>query len=158
MNVSDIVGNAGLGKGTFYTYFNSKLDLVSYFASDILDQMVNELNEISYSSDKAKTIKNIIEVIFNYNEKNKDIIKSLYHSFIGSGNLNEWEAIYSKLYNCVEELLFSKKDNYTNLKSQIIVGTIEHAAEQSYIFVKEDSVDVEKRKLIVAEILSDIIS
>lgn len=157
MNVSDIVDDAGFGKGTFYTYFDSKLDLVSYFASVILDEMVNELNEIPYNKDKSKTIKNILEVIFNYNKKNKDIIESLYHSFIGSGNLNEWESIYSKFYDRVEELLFSKKDSSTNLKAQIIVGTIERAAEQSYIFIKENSVDVEKRKKLVREMLTDII-
>lgn len=156
MNVSDISHQAGFGKGTFYTYFKSKNELIGYFANSILDEMIVELKELSSTIDQSQTLYQIIEIIFENNKNNREIIKALFHSYMGADNLNEWEDMYKEFYNSLEKLLFEEYSKNSFIKTQTIVGMIEYSAEQGYIFLNENEEDIRKRKEILFELAKKV--
>lgn len=156
MNVSDISHEAGFGKGTFYTYFKSKNELIGYFANSILDDMITELEKLNYNSNQSETLFQIIEIIFENNRKNSEIIKALFHSYMGTSNLNEFDNMYKKFYSCIEKLLFEEYSKETLIKTQTVVGMIEYSAEQGYIFLNESDEHIKKRKAVVYDLSKNI--
>lgn len=72
-SITDIVSKAGVAKGTFYLYFKDKYDirnkLVSHKSSQLfltaLDQLGDELNELTFEDKLIRVIDNIINQLNN---------------------------------------------------------------------------------------------
>lgn len=139
--ISDIVKLAEIGQGTFYLYFPSKLSLMPAIAEIIVERMLTRLKADVLSTTITKQIDEIIDVIYSFTDEHQDHIKITYVGLTQTKEVNEWEQIYTPVYQWIEEklqraqqqaLISSHVD--THFAAKIIVGSIESAAEQCYLF------------------------
>lgn len=65
-----IAQEAKIGVGTFYHYFNSKLELI---AKIMLKDWISSLNEIEYTTFLIESIKSIYNSIYNFSKKYYDL-------------------------------------------------------------------------------------
>lgn len=152
LSIMDITNHAKVGKGTYYTYFDTKYDIVYQISEEILKELLLKVDEIN-TKDKNEILNQLIDMIFEYTKENTSIIRGLYQAFMASNRLDIWENLFESLYNKVEKILFDEESSENNLKAQLIVGIIEQSAEQSYIFRNESSKVIQLRKKYLKKIL-----
>lgn len=144
--VSDIVNQAGIGQGTFYLYFSSKMALMPAIAEVLVEKMHRELVDRVTASRLNEQLEEIIEVMFAYTQEYKDLTKLMYSGLTQTEHVKDWETIYGPVYQWMEELLAShqesgglRNDLNVTYAAKIMIGMIEAAAEQNYLFQDQDS-------------------
>lgn len=99
VTINDIVQRAGIAKGTFYLYFNSKETLVWHFIDTKLSGLNKYLAKLEVEGYEKEDIEKIISYIASFSKKHKTLIKLMHHerffSFIGFHNMesksvNKW--------------------------------------------------------------------
>lgn len=143
--VSDIVRDAGIGQGTFYLYFSSKMALMPAIAEVLVEKMHAELKSRVISSDLDAQLAEIIDVMFSFTEEYRDLTKLMYSGLTQTEHVKDWETIYGPVYHWMEDLLAShqqsgalREDLNTTYSAKILIGMIEASAEQNYLFNDQD--------------------
>ena len=79
--VQQITTNAGVAKGTFYLYFETKFDILSYITLEMLDELVEIMSKIvnCNKTNYKDKLKNFFDTIFLTIETNKCCIE-LFHT------------------------------------------------------------------------------
>jgi len=98
--ISDIAKTAGIGKGTFYEYFNSKEELLF----KLVNILMGEYNKsLELRLKEAKTTKEKVKVFagFFYNEESKDL-RILYKMFTGISLLHPKEEMKKFQSECFD--------------------------------------------------------
>lgn len=106
--IDEIVGEAGIGKGTFFNYFPSKTALILYF--------VQKKEELTYSQIKLgfasaiptkEKIKNALVFVAKTNEKDKELTKMFVFEYIRNYGMNSSsnERKSSNLGNILQGLI-----------------------------------------------------
>mgnify|MGYP000954314371 CR=1 FL=1 len=99
VTINDIVQRAGIAKGTFYLYFDSKETLVWNFIDTKLSGLNKYLAKLEVEGYEKEDIEKIISYIASFSKKHKTLIKLMHHvrffSFIGFHNMesksvNKW--------------------------------------------------------------------
>ena len=99
VTINDIVQRAGIAKGTFYLYFDSKETLVWHFIDTKLSGLNKYLAKLEVEGYEKEDIEKIISYIASFSKKHKTLIKLMHHvrffSFIGFHNMesksvNKW--------------------------------------------------------------------
>ena len=144
--VSDIVNQAGIGQGTFYLYFSSKLSLVPAIAEVLVREMHESLQTKVTSRDFKEQLTETIDAMFAFTNEYKELTKLMYGGLTQTDHLKDWETIYGPLYKWMEDLLTSaqkadslRKDLNPKYAARILIGLIETVAEQNYLFADQDS-------------------
>lgn len=141
-SVSEIVKKAGVAQGTFYLYFQSKSELVLGIASHIIEEILREAHELPiYEETPLKGFINLlIELMYNQTLKHKKLIGFIYSGTAYFSSFREWEKLYIPYYEWVREHLATYqeigllKSGYDlNYLSNLIIGLLEHGAEQVYL-------------------------
>lgn len=154
--ISDIVQKAGMAQGTFYLYFPTKLAVMPAIAEVLVEKLLNRFEAEITEGPIDKQLEQLIQIIFSHTDKYKELTKLVYTGLTQSPYLGEWESIYDPLYHWLEELLLETKEEQliqTNLNmkyvAKILIGMIESAAEQLYLFddQKEKSVTAHYEQL-----------
>lgn len=143
--VSDIVTQAGIGQGTFYLYFSSKLSLMPAIAEVMVEKMYQELMSNVKAVPIGEQLKETIDVMFAFTYKHKEITKLMYGGLAQTEHLKDWETIYRPVYQWMEDLLSAaqktgdlREDLNVGYIAKILIGMIETAAEQNYLFTDLD--------------------
>lgn len=143
--VSDIVNQAGIGQGTFYLYFSSKMALMPAIAEVLVEKMHSELVKQVKPAALAEQLDETIEVMFAFTKTYKDLNKLMYSGLTQTEHVKDWETIYGPVYQWMEELLAShqqggslREDLNVSYIAKIVIGMIEAAAEQNYLFNEQD--------------------
>lgn len=144
--VSDIVNQAGIGQGTFYLYFASKMALMPAIAEILVEKMHRDLAEKVKAGQLNEQLEEIIDVMFAFTHEYKDLTKLMYSGLTQTEHVKDWETIYGPVYQWMEELLAShqqagdlRKDLNVTYTAKILIGMIEAAAEQNYLFQDQDA-------------------
>lgn len=144
--ISDIVKKAGIAQGTFYLYFPTKLAVMPAIADELVDKLLSRFKEEVDGEELDDQLRQIIDIIFNHTEEYKELTKLVYTGLTQTPYLGDWERIYDPLYNWIENLLIKAQDKnqirsdvHSTYAAKILVGMIESAAEQIYLFDKEES-------------------
>lgn len=154
--ISDIVQKAGMAQGTFYLYFPTKLAVMPAIAEVLVEKLLNRFEAEITEGPIDKQLEQLIQIIFSHTDKYKELTKLVYTGLTQSPYLGEWESIYDPLYHWLEELLLETKEEQLiqtdlNMKyvAKILIGMIESAAEQLYLFddQKEKSVTAHYEQL-----------
>lgn len=152
--VSDIVKGAGIAQGTFYLYFPSKLAVMPAIAEVMVKKMMNQLkSNIDLNDSFEQQLKDFIEMIFDITEQYRDIFALIYAGLASSEYLVNWEDIYEKYYNEFGKILAdAQKEKSINPSINpkryaiLVIGLIESAAEQSFLYDKQSEQDIKIKK------------
>jgi len=149
--VSDIVKGAGIAQGTFYLYFPSKLAVMPSIAEVMVQKIIEALqSSVDQDAPIHEQIKSFIATVFQLHHDGREQLALLYAGLASSEHLKEWESIYKPYYDWVSELLEKAQANGSIRKSlntartaRIVIGAIESAAEQVYLFDQADESEIQ---------------
>ncbi|NBJ69828.1 MULTISPECIES: TetR family transcriptional regulator [Clostridia] len=157
--VSDIVRGAGVAQGTFYLYFPSKLAVMPSIA-EVMVRKIVEAMEDKVNDDEAfiKQLEQVVHVAFQITNDYREIYALMFAGLASSQYLSEWEKIYEPYYAWMQEFLTQPKATAMLRESldieataKLLIGLIEAAAEQSYLFDKQDEEKANGKKKEVLE-------
>lgn len=160
--VSDIVKKAEIAQGTFYLYFPSKLSVMPSIAEKIVLQFIKEIKaNVDIDVSLNEQMSQLLGSIFKVTSEFRDVSALVYAGLSSTEHMNEWEKIYSPLYDLVAAMLENNKKRQlvrdtvdANCSSKLVVGLIESAAEQVYLY---DAYDSQKEKNQKAELLTFLV-
>ncbi|WP_337969515.1 TetR family transcriptional regulator [Virgibacillus salexigens] len=144
--VSDIVKGAGIAQGTFYLYFPSKLAVMPSIAEVMVERIVEEMhkqvnNECSFLDQLAQ----VVDVVFAITKEYREVFALIFAGLASSEYLSQWEKIYEPYYAWVREFLEQPKAIAVlrpsldlEATAKLLIGLIESAAEQSYLYDHQD--------------------
>lgn len=157
--VSHIVKAAGIAQGTFYLYFPSKLALMPVIAEEMVEKTMeivqeNVKEEASFQSKLEQLVEAIFLVARDYNE----IQALIYAGLASTEHLKEWETVYEPFYIWISGLLKEAVDAGVVRKTmdvertaKLVIGLVESAAEQVYLYDNTNEDEVTQQKI---EVLS----
>ena len=161
--VSDIVKQSRIAQGTFYLYFPSKLSLMPAIAEEMVKVLVKRMREkISESMTIDEQMENIIESIFSINEEYSEVLAMIYSGLASTEHLKEWETVYAPCYELISNLLEEaigmgtiQSSIQPHRTAKLIIGLVESAAEQVYLYNHSDEKEIENQKEAVTQFLFD---
>src|SRR5699024_8770436 len=79
--ITDIVKDAGIGQGTYYLYFSSKLSVMpaiaEYMANNVLRRLESEVRDRSFK----RNVETMVSLFFDNTEEYKELTKLVYTGF-----------------------------------------------------------------------------
>ena len=150
--VSDIVKEAGVAQGTFYLYFPSKLAVMPAIAQDMVAKMEKEIKRtVNPQAPLWQQLNQIVEAVFNAVGKYRDILAFLYTGLTQSQHITKWEALYAPIYEWIKNFLNQNIRQLAvgtrpEMTARILIGCIEEAAEQVYLFNQVDEEEIATQK------------
>ncbi|MFD1386303.1 TetR family transcriptional regulator [Oceanobacillus oncorhynchi subsp. oncorhynchi] len=151
--VSQIVKEAGIAQGTFYLYYNSKMDVLRDLAQQIISnytQYLTEHGDIEAGLDA--NLRLAIDRIFEVNQEDRTIPSIVYAGITRSGDIDKWRVIYRPLYDLIADYLKAAKANgeirediHPDYYSEFVISLIESTARGLILF-QHSPEEVEKYK------------
>ena len=141
VTISEIVQHAGVAKGTFYLYFDSKEALVWHFIDNKLSGLNKFLARIGIYGYKTEDIEGIISYIVSFLKKHRTLLKLMHHvrffSFLGSQNMegkyvNEWIELLT-IWLEKGRLIGELKINNSKFMASYLVITLHEVLERAII-------------------------
>ena len=147
VSINHIVQNAEISRGSFYQYFDDKLDLVEVLIRSFIDKSIDDVRRAIVSSDGDifYTFECMYDVIigFSSDEKQKRVLKNLISNVRANNNLVSDYII--KRYKGIDSLInitdeFSRKgfrfksDEDMILLQQILTSVLKNAIYNYYVF------------------------
>ena len=120
VSINRIVQKANISRGSFYQYFDDKLDLVEVLIRSYLNLVIDDLRRaiISSDGDIFYTFECMYDLIidFSKDERNRNVLKNLISNVRANNNLVSDYIVkrYIKQYKSIEEFInitdeFSRK-------------------------------------------------
>jgi len=160
--ISDIVKEAGIAQGTFYLYFPSKLSVMPAIAEVMVQNILVRLHAIDDSGSAREQLDGMVEAIFEVTEQHRDLSALIYSGITQTEHVREWEAIYDPIYKWINGRLVQFQERgeirpsiATAYAAKLVLGLIETAAEQNYLYAASDSAVVEEH---VAELKAFLVA
>lgn len=156
--VSDIVKAGNMAQGTFYNYFPSKMSLMPAIAEEMVKLMMIEIKDrVDNKQSTKEKFTHIVDSIFFINKEHQEILAMVYAGLSQTEHLKEWEAVYRPCYEWLSRLIDDGKSSEeiastvsSEQLAKLIIGLIESAAEQVFLFnyASEDEVTVQKEAVL----------
>ena len=161
--VSHIVKRANIAQGTFYLYFPSKLSLMPAIAEEMVKVLVERMNEgIKDAPTIIEQMEGIIDSVFTINEQYSEVLAMIYSGLASTEHLKEWETVYAPCYELISNLLVQaqkreeiKLSASPHRTAKLIIGLVESAAEQVYLYNHREEQESEHQKKAVTQFLFD---
>lgn len=160
--VSAIVKKAGIAQGTYYLYFDSKLSVMPAIAEVMMNKTLTRLQSDVKTGSIENKLETIIDVIFDTTDEYKTLTKLIYAGLSQTQYVGDWEEIYTPLYKWFSSVLQEAQaegsiDPDINIiyTSKILLGTLESAAEQVYLYDSTNSETVEAHKVELHNFISN---
>ena len=159
VSINRIVQKANISRGSFYQYFDDKLDLVEVLIRSYLNLVIDDLRRaiISSDGDIFYTFECMYDLIidFSKDERNRNVLKNLISNVRANNNLVSDYII--KRYKGIDSLInitdeFSRKgfrfksDEDMILLQQILTSVLKNAIYNYYVF-DTDPEETKKRYL-----------
>lgn len=152
--VSHIVKAAGIAQGTFYLYFPSKLALMPVIAEEMVEKTMEIVQENVEEEASIQTkLTQLVDAIFLVAKDYNEIQALIYAGLASTEHLKEWETVYAPFYEWLSALL--KEAVETDVVRQtmniertakLVIGLVESAAEQVYLYDNTDEIEVKRQK------------
>ncbi len=160
--VSDIVKKAGIAQGTFYLYFPSKLALMPAIAEVMVEKTMDIVKETVQDGVSFVTkLEQLVEAIFIVTRDYNEIQALIYSGLASTEHLKEWETVYEPFYKWISNLLSEAKANgiirdtlHIERTAKLLIGLVESAAEQVYLYDVTDEAEVSSQKLEVISFIT----
>lgn len=164
-SISDIAGNAGVAKGTFYLYFKDKYDLrnklVSHKSSQLFKNALEELNASNRDFDFEGRIIFIVDNIINQLNDNKALLNfisknlswGIFKNALTSPN-NDDDVDFKYIYDLMLEDASCEIDQ-PEIMLFMIVELVSSTCYSSILY--GEPVEIDKLKPYLYSTISDII-
>lgn len=156
--VSDIVKAAGIAQGTFYLYFPSRLSVMPAIAKVMVEKIIAAINDgISKQEPFAKQLEKVVDIVFSLTKEYRDVFALIYAGITQTEHMKEWENIYAPYYEWMNHFLVEAQQQgtiraslNTTRSSKLIIGLVESAAEQIYLYddSEEETIRLQKLELL----------
>ncbi|HLR10056.1 MAG TPA: TetR family transcriptional regulator [Sporosarcina sp.] len=152
--VSSIVKRAGIAQGTFYLYFSSKLALMPAIAEVMVEKTMAIVEKmVDKDAQFEQKIEQFIDAIFLVAHDYNEIQALIYSGLASTEHLKEWETVYAPFYDWVSNMLMDAAEQelirssiHIERTSKLMIGLVESAAEQVYLYDVTDENEVKKQK------------
>lgn len=152
--VSDIVKNAGIAQGTFYLYFPSKLALMPAIAEVMVEKTMDIVKDtVQEGAPFQEKLAQLVEAIFLVAREYNEIQALIYAGLASTEHLKVWETVYAPFYQWISALLIEAEQakvvrDTINIErtSKLLIGLVESAAEQVYLYDVTDETEVNRQK------------
>ena len=151
VSINRIVQKANISRGSFYQYFDDKLDLVEVLIRSYLNLVIDDLRRaiISSDGDIFYTFECMYDLIidFSKDERNRNVLKNLISNVRANNNLVSDYIVkrYIKQYKSIEEFInitdeFSRKsfrfksDEDLTYLQQILTSVLKNEMYNYYVF------------------------
>ena len=106
ITINSVIKNAGISRGSFYQYFDDKLDLVELMADDMMNKMSEYIKEqlVLYNGDIFEIPLVIFDVMFNEDSSYKDIVVFTDRNNQNSELISEYMFYRFRKYNFLNKL------------------------------------------------------
>ncbi|HLR69330.1 TetR family transcriptional regulator [Virgibacillus alimentarius] len=144
--VSDIVKGAGIAQGTFYLYFPTKLAVMPSIAQVMVEKTLEEIKKaVQQDSPFSRQLEQVVDAVFYITNEYREIFALIYAGLASSEYLKEWETLYEPYYKWMSGFLKKAKTDgiiretvHEEHTATLLIGLIEAAAEQSYLYDHQD--------------------
>lgn len=152
--VSHIVKAAGIAQGTFYLYFPSKLALMPVIAEEMVEKTLEIVKEtVQEQVSFQKKMEQLVDAIFLVARDFNEIQALIYAGLASTEHLKEWEMVYAPFYEWISQLLKEAEEqeiirSTMNIErtAKLLIGLVESAAEQVYLYDNTDETEVDRQK------------
>lgn len=159
--ISDIVKEAQIAQGTFYLYFPSKLALMPAIAEEMVKILMKRIKqEVKSEQNVDEKFINIVNSIFKVNKEYSEVLAMIYSGLASTEHLKEWETVYEPCYHWLSNILLEAKNNGEirqtidpDRTAKLIIGLVESAAEQVYLYDASDELEIEHQREAVIQFL-----
>jgi len=159
--ISDIVKEAQIAQGTFYLYFPSKLALMPAIAEEMVKILMKLIKqEVKNEQNVDEKFINIVNSIFMVNKEYSEVLAMIYSGLASTEHLKEWETVYEPCYHWLSDVLLEAKNNGEirqtidpDRTAKLIIGLVESAAEQVYLYNASDELEIEHQREAVTQFL-----
>ena len=151
VSINRIVQKANISRGSFYQYFDDKLDLVEVLIRSYLNLVIDDLRRaiISSDGDIFYTFECVYDIIIGLSkdERNSKVLRNLISNIRANNNLVSDYIVkrYIKQYNSIEEFInitdeFSRKsfrfksDEDLTYLQQILTSVLKNEIYNFYVF------------------------
>ncbi|SFA95843.1 transcriptional regulator, TetR family [Lentibacillus halodurans] len=144
--VSDIVKGAGIAQGTFYLYFSSKLSVMLSIAEVMTEKILHEIHEnVHEALPFHRKLEVVVDIVFDMIKEYREVFALIYAGLASTEYMQEWDAIYESYYAWFSHQLEQAKADgvvrdslHPERTAEILIGLIENAAEQIYMYSHQD--------------------
>lgn len=151
VSINRIVQKANISRGSFYQYFDDKLDLVEVLIRSYLNMVIDDLRRAIVSSDGDifYTFECVYDIIIKLSkdERNRKVLRNLISNIRANNNLVADYIVkrYIKQYKSIEEFInitdeFSRKsfrfksDEDLTYLQQILISVLKNEIYNFYVF------------------------
>ena len=151
VSINRIVQKANISRGSFYQYFDDKLDLVEVLIRSYLNLVIDDLRRafISSDGDIFYTFECVYDIIvgLSKDERNRKVLRNLISNIRANNNLVSDYIVkrYIKQYKSIEEFInitdeFSRKsfrfksDEDLTYLQQILTSVLKNEIYNFYVF------------------------
>ncbi|MBO0993832.1 TetR family transcriptional regulator [Bacillus sp. SD088] len=155
--ISDIVKLAGIAQGTYYLYFSSKMAVMPAIAEVMVVKSLEEIRaKVKREDDFSTQLTQVINALFSVAENYHEVLAMVYAGMATTEHMKEWEAVYEPFYHWMSEFLKEAQTagtirNSVNTErvSKLVIGLIESAAEQIFLYDsdREQEADIQKQEV-----------
>lgn len=145
-SISDITKRAGVGSGTFYIYFDSKISLYRYLLKEYGHRIrANSSQAIAECTTRKEAERRGIRSFFEYVQKDQAIFNIVWESlYIDKTLLDDFYTSFSKFY--VSRLTQAQqagevRDIDPDVLSYVLMGITNFVALNSLVLKQEDNID-----------------
>ncbi len=133
ITINSVIKNAGISRGSFYQYFDDKLDLVELMADDMMNKMSEYIKEqlVLYNGDIFEIPLVIFDVMFKEDSSYKDIVVFTDRNNQNSELISEYMFYRFRKYN-----FWDKLSGYIN-RSKLRLNSDEDI--KYIVFIMEDA-------------------
>ncbi|MFS0574693.1 TetR family transcriptional regulator [Sporosarcina sp. 179-K 3D1 HS] len=140
--ISDIVKKAQVAQGTFYLYFPSKLALMPAIAEVMVEKTLEVVHKtVQDRAPFQERMEQLVDAIFLVTKDYHEVLAMIYSGLASTEHLKEWETVYAPFYQWLSQFLQEGKEKeeirlsiQPDRTAKLIIGLIESAAEQIYLY------------------------
>ncbi len=159
--VSDIVKAAGIAQGTFYLYFPSRLSVMPAIAKVMVEKIITAIEQGVHGQESfEQQLEQVIDIVFSLTEEYRDVFALIYAGITQTEHMKEWENIYAPYYEWMNDFLsIAQKQGIirdslnTTRSTKLIIGLVESAAEQIYLYDDSEDETIRLQKLELLDFL-----
>src|SRR5699024_715443 len=152
-----------IAQGTFYLYFPSKLSIMPAIAEEMVAIIMQRIKEEVQDGQTIEVkLAKIVDSIFAVNEEYSEVLALIYSGLASTEHLKEWEMVYAPCYELVSSLIDKAKEEKaiqstipSDCAAKLVIGLVESAAEQVYLYNYSDVTEIESQKDAVTQFLFD---